>query len=68
MTIKELAQTIIEVTDSRSEISFNPLPVDDPKVRQPDIGKAKEILGWEPKVSLADGLSKTVEWFRQQMA
>ena len=68
MTIKELAQTIIEVTGSRSEISFNPLPVDDPKVRQPDIGKAKKILGWEPKVSLADGLSKTVEWFRQLMA
>lgn len=68
MTIKELARTIIEVTGSRSELSFNPLPVDDPKVRQPDIGKAREILGWEPKVSLADGLSKTVEWFRQLMA
>jgi dTDP-glucose 4,6-dehydratase len=65
MTIRELAETIIQVTGSRSEISYNPLPEDDPKVRQPDIGTAKSKLDWEPKVSLSEGLSKTVEWFRQ---
>lgn len=66
MTIKELAETIIKVTDSRSEITHKPLPIDDPKVRQPDIDMAKEILGWEPKVNLEEGLRKTVEWFRTQ--
>ncbi|MFQ6114006.1 MAG: UDP-glucuronic acid decarboxylase family protein [bacterium] len=66
MTIKELAESIIKVTDSRSEITHKPLPIDDPKVRQPDIDMAKEILGWEPKVNLEEGLRKTVEWFRTQ--
>lgn len=66
MTIKELAETIIAVTDSKSEIAFQALPVDDPKVRQPNIEKAKSVLGWEPKVSLEEGLSKTIEWFRKQ--
>ncbi|MCH7675063.1 SDR family oxidoreductase, partial [candidate division KSB1 bacterium] len=60
MTIKELAETIIEITGSKSEIIFNPLPIDDPKVRQPDIEKAKTILGWEPQVSLDEGLSRTI--------
>ncbi len=64
MTIKELAAAIIETTGSRSKLVFNPLPVDDPKVRQPDITKARSILGWEPKVSLEEGLAKTVDWFR----
>lgn len=66
MTIKELAETIIAVTDSKSEIAFQALPVDDPKVRQPNIEKAKSVLGWEPIVSLEEGLSKTIEWFRKQ--
>lgn len=66
MTIKELAETIIAVTDSKSEIVFQALPVDDPKVRQPNIEKAKSVLGWEPIVSLEEGLSKTIEWFRKQ--
>lgn len=66
MTIKELAETIVEVTGSRSEITYKPLPKDDPKVRQPDISKAKSILGWEPKVPLVDGLAQTVAWFREQ--
>ncbi len=66
MTIKELAETIIEITGSKSEIIFNPLPIDDPKVRQPDIEKAKTILGWEPQVSLDEGLSRTIEWFTTQ--
>jgi len=66
MTIKELAETIVEVTGSRSPISYKPLPKDDPKVRQPNIVKAQTILGWEPKVLLADGLKHTVAWFREQ--
>lgn len=66
MTIGELAETIIEVTGSKSEVSYQPLPVDDPKVRQPDIEKAKTILGWEPRVSLRQGLTNTVEWFKEQ--
>ncbi len=66
MTIGELAKAIIVATGSDSEIIYNPLPVDDPKVRQPDIALAKRILGWEPTVSLEQGLAKTVKWFRQQ--
>ncbi len=66
MTIKELAKTIIKLTDSKSEIIYNPLPIDDPKVRQPNIEKAKAILGWEPKVSLGEGLGRTIEWFKKQ--
>jgi dTDP-glucose 4,6-dehydratase len=66
MTIKELAETIIKVTGSKSQIVYKPLPVDDPKVRQPNIEKAKTILGWEPKVSLEEGLNQTVEWFKQR--
>ncbi len=66
MTIKELAETIIKVTHSNSEITYNPLPVDDPKVRQPDISKSKSVLGWEPKIPLEDGLTRTVDWFKQQ--
>ncbi|MFQ5708429.1 MAG: UDP-glucuronic acid decarboxylase family protein [bacterium] len=66
MTIKELAETIINVTGSRSTISYKPLPVDDPKVRQPNIDKARQILGWEPRVSLKEGLGKTIAWFKTQ--
>ena len=61
MSLLEMAQTVIEVTESRSEIVFEPLPVDDPKVRQPDITLAKQVLGWEPKVDLREGLKKTLE-------
>ena len=60
-TLLQLAETVIEVAGSRSEIVFEALPVDDPKVRQPDITRAKQLLGWEPKVSLADGLKRTIE-------
>jgi len=52
---------VIEVTDSRSEIVFEALPIDDPKVRQPDITRAKELLGWEPEVSLREGLKRTLD-------
>jgi hypothetical protein len=64
MSMLQLAQKIIELTGSKSEIVYKPLPVDDPKVRRPDILKAREYLGWEPKVSLEEGLRKTIEWFR----
>ena len=64
MTVFELAQKIIQLTGSRSQVVFKDLPVDDPKVRQPNITLAKTRLGWEPKVSLDQGLSKTLEYFR----
>jgi dTDP-glucose 4,6-dehydratase len=66
MTIKEMAETVIRVTGSKSEIIHKPLPEDDPKVRQPDISKAKKLLGWEPTFCFEDGLKKTVEWFKTQ--
>ncbi len=68
ITVLELAQTIIEQTGSRSVIDFRPLPVDDPKVRQPDISLAKEILDWEPSVALREGLKDTLKYFRQKLA
>jgi dTDP-glucose 4,6-dehydratase len=64
MTLLELAKHVLRATGSRSEIVFRPLPTDDPKVRQPDIGKAKRLLGWEPIVELEEGLARTVEWCR----
>src|ERR671916_378890 len=60
-TLIELAETVIEVTGSKSEIVFEALPTDDPQVRQPDIGLARDLLGWEPKVKLREGLERTVE-------
>ena len=63
-TVAELAQIVIEVTGSRSEIEYRPLPTDDPKVRQPDITKARETLGWEPKVPVREGVARAAEYFR----
>jgi dTDP-glucose 4,6-dehydratase len=60
-TLLELAEAVIEVTDSRSEIVYEALPTDDPQVRQPDITLAREVLGWEPKVELREGLRRTIE-------
>jgi dTDP-glucose 4,6-dehydratase len=60
-TLLELAKTVIDVTGSKSEIVFEALPTDDPQVRQPDITLAREILGWEPKISLREGLKRTIE-------
>jgi dTDP-glucose 4,6-dehydratase len=62
MTLLELAENVLRVTGARSEIVFEALPVDDPQVRQPDITRAKQILGWEPEVELQDGLRRTIEW------
>ena len=64
MTISQFAESVLELTGSKSKIVHQDLPTDDPKVRQPDITLAKEALGWEPRVSLEEGLSKTVEYFR----
>jgi dTDP-glucose 4,6-dehydratase len=64
MTLLELAKHVLRATDSRSDIVFGPLPTDDPKVRQPDIGKARRLLGWEPAVEVEEGLARTVEWYR----
>jgi dTDP-glucose 4,6-dehydratase len=61
MSLLELAEAVIHVTGSQSEIVFEALPVDDPQVRQPDITRAKQILGWEPRVPLEDGLRRTLE-------
>jgi dTDP-glucose 4,6-dehydratase len=60
-TLMELAEKVIEVTGSDSEVLHEPLPTDDPQVRQPDISRAKEVLGWEPETGLTDGLKKTIE-------
>ncbi len=65
MTILEFAQMVLEYTGSKAGIVFHPLPVDDPKRRCPDITRARELLGWEPKVSLEEGLPLTVEFFRR---
>jgi len=63
----ELAETIIELTNSKSELVFKPLPKDDPQRRKPDITQAREILGWEPKIALRDGLEKTISYFEGQL-
>ncbi|MFN7178743.1 UDP-glucuronic acid decarboxylase family protein [Hyphomonas sp.] len=62
-TIRQLAEQVIDLTGSKSQLVFRPLPQDDPKQRQPNITKAREILGWEPTVQLRDGLSKTIAYF-----
>ena len=67
MTVLEFAKKIIELTGSSSRIVFNPLPQDDPQVRQPDIAKARELLGWEPRVALEEGLKKTIQYFRERL-
>ena len=68
MTIREFAEAILRLTGSESALSFHPLPEDDPKVRQPDISKARRILGWQPEVSLDEGLERTIEYFRSVLA
>jgi dTDP-glucose 4,6-dehydratase len=67
MTLEELARRIIEITGSTSRIVYKPLPVDDPKVRQPDITRARTLLGWEPKVPVEEGLETTIAYFRKKL-
>ena len=66
MTIRALAEVIIRLTGSMSKIVEKPLPEDDPKTRQPDITRARELLGWQPQVKFEDGLTRTIAWFRKQ--
>jgi dTDP-glucose 4,6-dehydratase len=68
MTVGKLAEKIIELTDSTSEIKYLELPNDDPKQRKPDITKAKTKLNWEPKVNLDEGLAKTITWVEEQLS
>lgn len=68
MTINEIAQEIVTMTGSRSQLIHQSLPIDDPKVRQPDITRAREILGWTPHVSLQEGLSQTIKYVKQRIA
>jgi dTDP-glucose 4,6-dehydratase len=67
-TVLQLAELVLRLTGSKSRIVKEPLPEDDPKVRQPDISRARSVLGWEPKVQLEEGLAKTVEYFRKKLA
>jgi len=67
MTIKEMADKILQATNSTSKITYVPLPEDDPKVRQPDITRAKKHLNWEPKVKLDEGLKSTLKYFQKQL-
>lgn len=66
-TVKQLAEIVIELTGSRSDIVYEPLPTDDPKVRKPDISRAKRMLGWQPNVHVRDGVSRTIEYFRTRV-
>jgi dTDP-glucose 4,6-dehydratase len=68
LTIEQIARTILRLTGSSSRIVHRALPVDDPKVRKPDITRATTILEWSPKVALEDGLGKTIEYFRTKLA
>ena len=63
----ELAEMVIRLTASRSKLVYRPLPSDDPKQRQPDIALARQVLGWEPRVSLEDGLRETICYFRKAL-
>ena len=67
MTLLQLAERILRLAGSRSQIVFKPLPEDDPKVRQPDIGRARALLEWEPRVDTEEGLRLTLEWFRHKL-
>jgi dTDP-glucose 4,6-dehydratase len=67
MSIADMARLIIKMTGSKSQLVFKPLPTDDPKVRKPDITRARTLLGWEPKVTLEEGLASTIDYFRTKM-
>jgi dTDP-glucose 4,6-dehydratase len=65
LTVLEIAKLVLELTRSLSHITHHPLPADDPKVRRPDISRARTLLKWEPQVQLEDALSRTIEYFRK---
>jgi UDP-glucuronate decarboxylase len=67
-TIKELAEEVVKVVGGTTRVTYRPLPQDDPTQRQPDITRARQWLGWEPHIQLADGLVRTVDYFRQRLA
>ena len=67
MSVEDMARLIIRMTGSKSQVVFKPLPTDDPKVRKPDITRARTLLGWEPKVGLEQGLTSTIDYFRKKM-
>jgi UDP-glucuronate decarboxylase len=68
LTVKELADRVVEMTGTANRVVYRPLPQDDPRRRRPDISRARELLGWEPRVPLADGLEKTCAWFAEELA
>jgi dTDP-glucose 4,6-dehydratase len=67
LTVQEMAELILRITGSKSELVYRALPEDDPKVRQPDIALARRALGWEPEVDVREALRLTVEWFRRSL-
>ena len=67
-SVLEIAEDVLAATGSASRIEFVPRPVDDPEVRRPDTTRARELLGWEPRVPWADGLARTVEWFAAELS
>jgi UDP-glucuronate decarboxylase len=68
LSIRDLAELVVDITGSRSQIVTKPMPVDDPRQRQPDIGRARDLLGWEPTTELRDGLARTIAYFEQLVA
>ncbi len=67
MTIKQFGEAVLRITGAKSKFVFHPLPQDDPKVRRPDITKARRVLGWEPKIALDEGLRRTADYFRTRV-
>ena len=65
LTVLEIAKLVLKLTDSASPITYHPLPADDPKVRRPDISRARAVLKWEPQVQLEDALRRTIDYFRK---
>ncbi len=66
-TIRELAETVVDLTGSKSKLVYRPLPTDDPKQRQPDISRAEELLDWRPTLALHEGLVKTIAYFENYL-
>ena len=67
MTLLEMAQLVVELTGARSEVVHEALPVDDPQVRQPDISRAKDLLGWQPEIDVREGLRRTIDYYTQML-